>query len=55
MRLGTQIAPSRIFVEKLQKIAPKVKDKDLEDFVLKACERYYKYLQRQRSRDRDAR
>ena len=41
--------------EKLQKIAPKVKDKDFEDFVLKACEHYYKYLQRQRSRDRDAR
>ena len=42
-------------IEKLQKIAPKVKDKDFEDFVLKACEHYYKYLQRQRSRDKDAR
>ena len=45
----------KIPIEKLQKIAPKVKDKDFEDFVLKACEHYYKYLQRQRSRDRDAR
>ena len=46
---------SKVPIEKLQKIAPKVKDKDFEDFVLKACEHYYKYLQRQRSRDRDAR
>ena len=45
----------KVPIEKLQKIAPKVKDKDLEDFVLKACEHYYRYLQRQRSRDRDAR
>ena len=39
----------------IQKVAPKVKDKDFEKFVLKACEYYYKALQRQRSRDRDAR
>ena len=45
----------KVPIEKLQKIAPKVKDKDFDDFVLKACEHYYKYLQRQRSRDRDAR
>ena len=45
----------KVPIEKLQKIAPKVKDKDFEDFVLKACEHYYRYLQRQRSRDRDAR
>ena len=45
----------KVPIEKLQKIAPKVKDKDFKDFVLKACEHYYKYLQRQRSRDRDAR
>ena len=45
----------KVPIEKLQKIAPKVKDKDFEDFVLKACEHYYKYLQRQRSRGRDAR
>ena len=45
----------KVPVEKLQKIAPKVKDKDYEDFVLKACEHYYRYLQRQRNKDRDAR
>ncbi len=45
----------KVPIEKLQKVAPKVKDKDFEDFVLKACEHYYKYLQRQRSHDRDAR
>ena len=37
--------------EKIQKIAPKIKEKDLEDFILKACEHYYRYLQRQRNRD----
>ena len=45
----------KVPIEKLQKVAPKVKDKDFEDFVLKACEHYYKYLQRQRNKDRDAR
>ncbi len=38
-------------VERLQKVAPKVKESDLENFVLKACEHYYRYLQRQRNRD----
>ena len=37
--------------EKIQKIAPKIKEKDLEDFILKSCEYYYRYLQRQRNRD----
>ncbi len=41
----------KVPIEKLQKVAPKVKDKDFEDFVLKACEYYYRYLQRQRNRD----
>lgn len=41
----------KVSMEKLQKVAPKVKDKNFEDFVLKACEHYYKYLQRQRNRD----
>ena len=41
----------KVPIEKLQKIAPKVKDKDFEDFVLKACEHYYRYLLRQRDRD----
>lgn len=38
-------------VERLQKVAPKVKESDLENFVIKACEHYYRYLQRQRNRD----
>ena len=41
----------KVSMERLQKVAPKVKDKDFEEFVLKACEHYYKYLQRQRNRD----
>ncbi len=38
-------------VEKLKTVAPKVKESDLENFVMKACEHYYRYLQRQRNRD----
>ncbi len=38
-------------IEKLKTVAPKVKESDLENFVLKACEHYYRYLQRQRNRD----
>ena len=38
-------------VERLQTVAPKVKESDLENFVMKACEHYYRYLQRQRNRD----
>ena len=41
----------KVSMDRLQKVAPKVKDKDFEDFVLKACEHYYRYLQRQRNRD----
>lgn len=41
----------KVSMEKLQKVAPKVKDKDFENFVLKACEHYYRYLLRQRDRD----
>lgn len=41
----------KISVERLQKVAPKVKESDLENFVMKACEHYYRYLQRQRNRD----
>ena len=40
----------KVSMERLQKVAPKVKDKDFEDFVLKACEHYYRYLLRQRDR-----
>ncbi len=38
-------------VERLQKVAPKIKEKELENFVVKACEHYYKYLLRQKDRD----
>ena len=41
----------KVSMERLQKVAPKVKDKDFEDFVLKACEHYYRYLLRQRDRN----
>ena len=41
----------KVSMEKLQKVAPKIKDKDFENFVLKACEHYYRYLLRQRDRD----
>ena len=41
----------KVSMEKLQKVAPKIKDKDFESFVLKACEHYYRYLLRQRDRD----
>ena len=40
-------------MEKIQKIAPKIRENDLEDFILKSCEYYYRHLMR--SRDRDAR
>lgn len=46
-----QKAMFKMPMERLQKVAPRVKDKDFEDFVLKACEHYYRYLQRQRNRD----
>ena len=40
----------KVPMERLQKVAPKVKDRDFENFVVKACEYYYKALQRQRDR-----
>ena len=43
----------KMSTERIQKIAPKIKEKDLEDFILKSCEYYYRHLMR--SRDRDAR
>ena len=45
----------KVPMERLRKVAPKIRDKDFENFVIKACEYYYKALQRQRIRDRDAR
>ncbi len=42
----------KIPTEKLRKFAPNANPQQLEDFVLKACEHYRKYLIRQRDRDR---
>lgn len=42
----------KISTEKLRKFAPNANPQQLEDFVLKACEHYRKYLIRQRDRDR---
>lgn len=42
----------KIPAEKLLKFAPNTGPKQLEDFVLKACEHYRRYLIRQRERDR---
>ncbi len=42
----------KIPAEKLLKFAPNSDPKQLEDFVLKACEHYRRYLIRQRERDR---
>lgn len=38
----------KILTEKLRKFAPNANPQQLEDFVLKACEHYRKYLRRQR-------
>ena len=42
----------KIHYEKLQAVAPKIKEKDFEAFVLEACKRHYKYLERQKDRER---
>ncbi len=49
-----QKAMFKMPMEKLQKIAPKIKDDDFENFITKACEYYYRHLIRQ-NRDRDSR
>ena len=41
----------KIPTEKLRKFAPNANPQQLEDFVLKACDHYRKYLIRQRNRD----
>lgn len=41
----------KISTEKLRKHAPNADAKQLEDFILKACEHYRKFLIRQRNRD----
>lgn len=42
----------KVPMEKIRQYTPKVKEKDIQDFVLKACEYYQKYLLRQRERER---
>ena len=41
----------RLPLEQVQKFCPKADKKQLEDYVVKACEYYSKHLQRQRNRD----
>jgi len=41
----------KIPMERLKKVAPKIKEKDFEDFVIKSCAYYYRVLQRQKDRD----
>ena len=41
----------KIPTEKLRKYAPNADTKQLEDFILKACDHYRKFLIRQRNRD----
>ena len=41
----------KIHYEKLQAVAPKIKEKDFEAFVMEACRRHYKYLEKQKMRD----
>ena len=43
----------KVPMERLKRVAPKIRDKDFENFVIKACEYYYRVLQR--NRDRGAR
>lgn len=42
----------KIPMEKVRKFAPKAADSQLEDFVLKACDYYQRYLHRQRGKER---
>lgn len=42
----------KIPMDKVRKYAQKVTDNQLEDFVLKACDYYQRYLRRQRDRER---
>ena len=50
-----QKAMFKLPLEQVQKFYPNANKKQLEDYVMKACEYYNKALQRQRSRNRDAR
>lgn len=48
---ANQMETIKIPTEKLRKYAPNADAKQLEDFILKACEYYRKFLIRQRNRD----
>ncbi len=50
-----QKAMFKLPLEQVQKFYPNANKKQLEDYVMKACEYYNKALQRQRNRNRDAR
>ena len=41
----------KIRLDKLREVAPKIKDNEFEAFVLKACDHYYKYQQKQKSKE----
>lgn len=41
----------KIPMERLKKVAPKIREKDFEDFVIKSCAYYYRVLQRRKDRD----
>lgn len=41
----------KVPMERLQKFAPNVNRQQLEDFVMKACEHYFRYLKRQKDRE----
>ena len=41
----------KIRLEKLREVAPKIKDNEFEAFVIKACDHYYKYQQKQKKRE----
>ena len=41
----------KIRLEKLREVAPKIKDNEFEAFVLKACDHYYKYQEKQKRQE----
>ena len=41
----------KVPMERIRQFVPKASAKQTEDFVLKACEHYHRYLIRQRNRD----
>ena len=41
----------KIRLDKLREVAPKIKDNEFEAFVIKACDHYYKYQQKQKMKE----